>query len=51
MNGEVRLREINFRLELVPPDRDAVLELPEIKSAIGVLSPTLLFAGEPLPVG
>jgi len=51
MAGEVCLREMDFRLRLMPPKRDLVLELPEIKSAIGILSPTLQLAGEPLPVG
>uniref|UniRef100_A0A7S4J1B4 Uncharacterized protein n=1 Tax=Odontella aurita TaxID=265563 RepID=A0A7S4J1B4_9STRA len=48
--GEVCIREMYMNLVLSPPEKDAVLELPEI-STLGVFGLQLEIAGEPLSLG
>lgn len=46
MVEECCLREMDIRLNLVVPDKDCILELPEIRSAPGLFHPALEMAGE-----
>mmetsp|Transcript_20548 Transcript_20548/g.30169 ORF Transcript_20548/g.30169 Transcript_20548/m.30169 type:complete len:490 (+) Transcript_20548:545-2014(+) len=50
MVQEVCLREMNLQMELSPPDKDVVLELP-YTSALGLFGLQLQMAGELLPIG
>lgn len=47
---EVCRREMNWHVKLVPPEKDLVLALPKT-SVLGVYGPSLLMAGEILPIG
>jgi len=49
MVEECCLREMDLAIKLVPPEKECVLELPEIRSAQGIFEPALEIAGEPLP--
>ena len=46
MVEECCLREMDIRFHLVPPEKDCILELPEIQSAPGLFHPALEMAGE-----
>ena len=46
---EICLREMDFSINLLLPEKDAVLVLPDIKSALGLFEPALDLAGESNP--
>jgi hypothetical protein len=47
---EVCRREMNWHVKLLPPEKDLVLVLPDT-SVLGIYGPSLLAAGEILPIG